>query len=77
TGDLIARTTKDVDTVVFAAGEGVLTLVDSMVLGLAVLVMMSIQLSWHLTLISLLPMPLMAIFIKRYGDKLHYRFKSA
>ncbi|EPK5954474.1 SmdA family multidrug ABC transporter permease/ATP-binding protein [Proteus mirabilis] len=77
TGDLIARTTNDVDKVVFAAGEGVLTLVDSMVMGLAVLVMMSIQLSWQLTLISLLPMPLMAILIKRYGDKLHYRFKSA
>ncbi|MDX7018548.1 ABC transporter transmembrane domain-containing protein, partial [Klebsiella aerogenes] len=43
TGDLIARTTNDVDKVVFAAGEGVLTLVDSMVMGLAVLVMMSIQ----------------------------------
>lgn len=77
TGDLIARTTNDVDKVVFAAGEGVLTLVDSMVMGLAVLVMMSIQLSWQLTLISLLPMPLMAILIKRYGDKLHHRFKSA
>ncbi|WP_273801817.1 SmdA family multidrug ABC transporter permease/ATP-binding protein [Proteus vulgaris] len=77
TGDLIARTTNDVDKVVFAAGEGVLTLVDSMVMGLAVLVMMSIQLSWELTLISLLPMPLMAILIKRYGDKLHSRFKTA
>lgn len=63
TGDLIARTTNDVDKVVFAAGEGVLTLVDSMVMGLAVLVMMSIQLSWQLTLISLLPMPLMAILM--------------
>lgn len=77
TGDLIARTTNDVDKVVFAAGEGVLTLVDSMVMGLAVLVMMSIQLSWQLTLISLLPMPIMAILIKRYGDKLHHRFKKA
>ncbi|MEQ5236355.1 SmdA family multidrug ABC transporter permease/ATP-binding protein [Proteus terrae] len=77
TGDLIARTTNDVDKVVFAAGEGVLTLVDSMVMGLAVLVMMSIQLSWELTLISLLPMPIMAILIKRYGDKLHSRFKTA
>lgn len=77
TGDLIARTTNDVDKVTFAAGEGVLTLVDSMVMGIAVLVMMSIQLSWQLTLISLLPMPLMAILIKRYGQKLHQRFKTA
>ncbi|MGJ8868631.1 ABC transporter transmembrane domain-containing protein, partial [Salmonella enterica] len=36
TGDLIARATTDVDRVVFAAGEGVLTLVDSLVMGCAV-----------------------------------------
>ncbi|PYB31875.1 multidrug ABC transporter permease/ATP-binding protein, partial [Serratia marcescens] len=37
TGDLMARATNDVDRVVFAAGEGVLTLVDSLVMGLVVL----------------------------------------
>ncbi|WP_159567117.1 SmdA family multidrug ABC transporter permease/ATP-binding protein [Budvicia diplopodorum] len=77
TGDLIARATNDVDKVVFAAGEGVLTMVDSMVIGLAVLVVMSTQISWQLTLLSLLPMPFMAIFIKRFGDQLHRRFKTA
>ncbi len=77
TGDLIARATNDVDRVVFAAGEGVLTLVDSLVMGLVVLFVMSTQISWELTLLSLLPMPVMAIFIKRYGDQLHNRFKTA
>lgn len=77
TGDLIARATNDVDRVVFAAGEGVLTLVDSLVMGCAVLVVMSVQISWQLTLLSLLPMPIMAIFIKRYGDELHNRFRVA
>ncbi|END1880884.1 SmdA family multidrug ABC transporter permease/ATP-binding protein [Escherichia albertii] len=75
TGDLIARATNDVDRVVFAAGEGVLTLVDSLVMGCAVLIMMSTQISWQLTLIALLPMPVMAIMIKRNGDALHERFK--
>lgn len=46
TGDLIARATNDVDRVVFAAGEGVLTLVDSTVMGCAVLIVMSTQISW-------------------------------
>ncbi|CTV49724.1 SmdA family multidrug ABC transporter permease/ATP-binding protein [Escherichia albertii] len=77
TGDLIARATNDVDRVVFAAGEGVLTLVDSLVMGCAVLIMMSTQISWQLTLIALLPMPVMAIIIKRNGDALHERFKLA
>ncbi|MDR9891097.1 SmdA family multidrug ABC transporter permease/ATP-binding protein [Pseudenterobacter timonensis] len=77
TGDLIARATNDVDRVVFAAGEGVLTLVDSLVMGCAVLIVMSTQISWQLTLLALLPMPVMALAIKRYGDQLHERFKLA
>ena len=77
TGDLMARATNDVDRVVFAAGEGVLTLVDSLVMGCAVLIVMSTQLSWQLTLFALLPMPVMALMIKRYGDRLHNRFKLA
>lgn len=77
TGDLMARATNDVDRVVFAAGEGVLTLVDSLVMGCAVLIVMSTQLSWQLTLLALLPMPIMALVIKRYGDLLHERFKVA
>lgn len=77
TGDLIARATNDVDRVVFAAGEGVLTLVDSLVMGMAVLLVMSTQISGVLTLLALLPMPVMALVIKRYGDQLHHRFKLA
>lgn len=77
TGDLIARATNDVDRVVFAAGEGVLTLVDSLVMGCAVLIVMSTQISWELTLLALLPMPLMALAINRYGEQLHERFKLA
>ncbi|PHM36830.1 SmdA family multidrug ABC transporter permease/ATP-binding protein [Xenorhabdus innexi] len=77
TGDLIARATNDVDRVVFAAGEGVLTFVDALVMGCAVLIVMSVEISWQLTLLSLLPMPIMALVIKRYGQQLHHRFKSA
>ena len=77
TGDLIARATNDVDRVVFAAGEGVLTLVDSLVMGLAVLIVMSTQISLPLTLLALLPMPVMALVIKRDGERLHERFKVA
>ena len=77
TGDLIARATNDVDRVVFAAGEGVLTLVDSLVMGCAVLIVMSTQISWQLTLLALLPMPIMALAINRYGEQLHERFKLA
>ncbi|PPI86324.1 SmdA family multidrug ABC transporter permease/ATP-binding protein [Candidatus Pantoea edessiphila] len=77
TGDLVARVTHDVDCVVFAAGEGVLTLVDSIVMSSIVLVTMSVQINWQLTLISLIPMPLMAYFIYYYSEKLHKCVKIA
>ncbi|QCI20606.1 SmdA family multidrug ABC transporter permease/ATP-binding protein [Buchnera aphidicola (Brachycaudus cardui)] len=77
TGDLIARATNDVDRVVFAAGEGVLTLVDSLVMGCSVLIVMSTQISFLLTIISLIPMPIMAILIKKYGQELHDTFRHA
>ncbi|MXP51360.1 SmdA family multidrug ABC transporter permease/ATP-binding protein [Pantoea sp. SoEX] len=77
TGDLVARVTHDVDCVVFAAGEGVLTLVDSIVMSSIVLITMSVQIDWQLTLISLVPMPLMAYFIRYYGEKLHHSVKTA
>ncbi|BAE73952.1 putative multidrug resistance ABC transporter ATP-binding/permease protein YheI [Sodalis glossinidius str. 'morsitans'] len=77
TGDLMARATNDVDRVVFAAGEGVLTLVDSLVMGCSVLLVMSLQISWQLTVLALLPMPVMAVLIKRDGQRLHQRFRVA
>ncbi|VFP80659.1 SmdA family multidrug ABC transporter permease/ATP-binding protein [Candidatus Erwinia haradaeae] len=76
TGDLIARATNDVDCVVFAAGEGFLTLVDSVVMGFTVLVVMIHQISLSLTLLALIPMPIMALIIKCYGQQLHNRFKK-
>lgn len=77
TGDLMARATNDVDRVVYAAGDGVLTLVDSMVMGLAVLVVMSVQISWQLTLLSLLPLPFMSIAVKKQTARLNKHFSSA
>ncbi|MGL4858137.1 MAG: SmdA family multidrug ABC transporter permease/ATP-binding protein [Enterobacteriaceae bacterium] len=77
TGDLMARATNDVDRVVLAAGEGVMMLADSLVNGIPILLIMSLQISWQLTLLALLPMPLMMLLIKYYGDLLYQRFKAA
>ncbi|CAL4323080.1 ABC transporter transmembrane domain-containing protein [Buchnera aphidicola] len=77
TGDLMARATNDIDKIVFAAGEGVLTLIDSMITGISVLIIMVIQINWKLTLISLLPMPIMAIIITKYGKKLYIAFQKS
>ncbi|CAL4323629.1 Multidrug resistance-like ATP-binding protein MdlA [Buchnera aphidicola (Chaitophorus populicola)] len=74
TGDLITRVSNDIERVIFAAGEGVLTLVDSSVMGISVLIVMCTQISYKLTFFALLPMPIMTIFIKKYGAELHKEF---
>ncbi|MDE5285527.1 MAG: ABC transporter transmembrane domain-containing protein, partial [Buchnera aphidicola] len=73
----IARATNDVDRVVFAAGEGVVTLVDSLVMSILVITIMIHQISFILTIISLMPMPIMAILIKKYGNQLHKKFSKS
>ncbi|OAN18556.1 multidrug ABC transporter ATP-binding protein [Photobacterium jeanii] len=74
TGDLMARSTNDVNSVVLTAGEGVLTAADSLLTGIVVLFVMTTQYSWELTVLALLPMPLMAIVVFFLGRQLHTRF---
>ncbi|BAC24366.1 mdl [Wigglesworthia glossinidia endosymbiont of Glossina brevipalpis] len=71
TGDLISRVTSDVDRVVYAVGEGVLTLVDSLIMGFSVLLIMSIKINIILTIFALTPMPIMVFLIKKIGKKLY------
>lgn len=77
TGDLMAHATNDISAIELTAGDGVLTLVDSLSMGGAVVIAMAVQVSWELTLIALLPMPLMAWSTSRYGTMLHKRFHKA
>lgn len=74
TGDLITRATNDVDKIVYAVGEGVLTLVDSLVLGCSVMLIMSIKINMYLAFFSLLPMPFMVLCINGFGKKLYHSF---
>lgn len=77
TGDLMAHATNDIQAVEMTAGMGVLTFVDSITTGGLVVLSMAVFISWKLTLIALLPMPLMAWSTSRYGTMLHERFHRA
>lgn len=76
-GDLMAHATNDVQAIEATAGEGILTLVDSLTTGGIVLATMATTLSWKLTLVVLIPMPIMAYATSKYGEKLHKRFEIA
>jgi ATP-binding cassette subfamily B multidrug efflux pump len=76
-GDLMAHSTNDIQAIEGTAGEGVLTLVDSLTMGGVVIIMMAAAINWQLTLIVLIPMPFMAWATSYYGTLLHQRFHKS
>ncbi|HWJ76534.1 MAG TPA: ABC transporter transmembrane domain-containing protein [Niallia sp.] len=76
-GDLMAHATNDVQAIQATAGQGVLTFVDSLATGGSVIIAMAALISWKLTLICLLPLPLMAILTSWYGTLIHKHFHQA
>ncbi|MFP7202117.1 ABC transporter transmembrane domain-containing protein [Lysinibacillus halotolerans] len=76
-GDLMAHATNDISAVQQTAGGGVLTLFDSVTTGGFVIIAMAFTIDWRLTLIALIPMPLMAISTSYYGKLLHLKFRDA
>lgn len=76
-GDLMAHATNDIRAVEDAAGDGILTLIDSITMGAMVIVAMAALINPILTVIALIPMPVMAWATSRYGSMLHKRFHVA
>ncbi|WP_043929829.1 ABC transporter transmembrane domain-containing protein [Bacillus sp. EB01] len=76
-GDLMAHATNDLQAIQQTAGVGVLTLVDSLATGGFVILAMAFTISWKLTLIALIPMPLMAWLTSWFGTMLHRSFHKA
>lgn len=77
TGDLMARATNDLKAISMTAGFGILTLVDSSLFMLTILFVMGFMISWKLTFAALIPLPIIAFIIKKYGKKVHQRFTVA
>ncbi|MEH7333640.1 ABC transporter transmembrane domain-containing protein [Neobacillus drentensis] len=77
TGDLMARATNDLKAISITAGFGILTLVDSSVWMLTLLLTMGLFISWKLTLAAIIPLPVMAILMQIYGKRIHARFMEA
>jgi ATP-binding cassette subfamily B protein len=77
TGDLMARATNDLNAVSQTAGFGILTLVDSTTWAGTILLTMGTLISWKLTIVSLIPLPIIAIAMTKYGKIVHQRFTLA
>src|SRR5699024_799428 len=72
TGDLMAHATNDVSAIRNVAGDGVLTLVDSLVMGLSTMIAMIIFVDWCITIVALLPLTLLTLGAWKLGDHLHH-----
>ncbi|MGX7200698.1 multidrug ABC transporter permease/ATP-binding protein [Enterococcus plantarum] len=77
TGDLMAHATNDLNAIQNVAGAGILTFADSLITGGATIVAMILFVDWRLTLIALIPLPLLAVTSRVLGSKLHDAFRDS
>lgn len=76
-GDLMAHSTNDISAIEQTAMQGIMTFVDSIATGLAVILTMAVNINWKLTIVALLPLPLVAWSSSYYGRLMHQRFTKA
>ncbi|MGT2647063.1 ABC transporter ATP-binding protein [Streptococcus uberis] len=74
TGDLMAHATNDINSLTRLAGGGVMSAVDASITAIVTLVTMFFSISWQMTVIAVLPLPLMAYATSRLGRKTHKTF---
>ena len=77
TGDLMAHATNDLNAVEESAGAGIMTLVDSVIAGVTVLAAMIFAVSGKLTLLVLIPFPILIWATSHYGTAMHKTFGKA
>ena len=74
TGDIMARATNDLNAVRMMLGPGIMYWTETMFTAiLTVAVMLSVD--WRLTLISLIPAPLVSLVVILFGQRIHHRFE--
>lgn len=74
TGSLMGKSTNDVDSISNFAGRGTLSLFDSTVFPLVIIIMMMVVVDVKLTLVAIIPLPILAYLSIWIGDKILYRW---
>lgn len=77
TGDLMAHATNDLRAIRMVAAGGILTLADSVSTGSATIIAMFLVVDWRLALLTLIPLPLLALCSRILGTKIHKSFREA
>ena len=75
TGDLMARATNDMNAIRMMFGFGFIALVDTLFLSVSSFLLM-VTINLKLTLLAIMPLPVMTVFIIIFGKKIHVKFKD-
>lgn len=73
-GDLMARSTQDVQSIAETAGYGMMILMDSTMFLIIIVLMMSLTVSWQLILFSFLPLVILAYLFGKAGNLVEQRY---
>ncbi len=74
TGSLMGKSTNDVDSISNLAGMGTLSLFDSTVFPIFIIIMMAIVVDVKLTLAAIMPLPILAYLSILIGNKIYARW---
>jgi ATP-binding cassette subfamily B protein len=75
TGDLMARATNDLSAVRMIAGPALMYSMNTL-FAMALLVPLMASISWRLTLLAFVSMPLVAVATHYFGKRIHERFEK-
>lgn len=74
TGDLMAHATNDINSIRMAMGPGLIFAFDSLFLTITTIsILLSINVK--LTILSLIPMPILTLIVLKFGKLIHNRFR--
>ncbi len=76
TGDLMAKFTNDVNAVRRAMGPAIVMTVDAVFLTALTIISMGIFVNWKLTLIGIIPLPIIVTITLYFGITIHKRFRK-
>lgn len=76
TGSLMGKSTNDISQISIMAGYGTLALIDSTILPFSIILVMIFTIDLRLTLLSILPLPFIAIIYFKIGDKIYDKSKK-
>src|SRR5437867_6740332 len=75
TGDIMSRATNDLNAVRSVLGPGIMYSMNTIVTVLIATAIL-LRINWKLTLLAYVPLALVSISVKRFGQQIHDRFES-